>query len=158
MTDTCGLDDEKIAKRIDVALSSEYGRINGLINLIGSLAKWPAEPGDGASVSTNRQLLREELKLDTILLEDIIAFRGYHTFHDDELNVIEGVEPSYEEYEDYCYLFLESMDLLDEQAIRPTISRTTWERNEKRAIERTKVQIDMLKAEVERHKLLMQED
>ena len=85
IADTCGLDEERIAKRIDVALQSEYGRINGLINLLSSLAKWPAEQGDGSSVATNRQLLRDELKLDLVLLEDINTFKGYHTFHDDKL-------------------------------------------------------------------------
>jgi hypothetical protein len=157
ITDACGLDEERMAKRIDVALNSEYGRINGLINLLSSLAKWPAEQGDGASVATNRAILRDELKLDLILLEDINSYKGYHTFHDDKLEVIQGVEPEYELYEDYCYLMLDSMGLLDEKAVRPTISKDKWQRLEARAVERTQAQIELLKAELEQHKLLMGE-
>ena len=152
ITDLCGLDTEKMERRIKVALKSKYGRVNGMINLLAAVAKWPAESGDGASVSTHQALIEAELGLDLLLLEDISTYKGYHTFHTDELEVIDGVAPQYELYEDYCSILLESLGFA---AISSGIEESEWERQELIAIKKTNNDIIELKEAVAAHKELL---
>jgi hypothetical protein len=49
------------------------------------------------------------------------------------------------------------LGILNEKAVRPTITKDKWQRAEAKAVERTKAQIELLKAELEQHKLLMGE-
>lgn len=155
ITDLCSLDDERMAKRIQVALKSEYGRINGMINLLASVSKWPAEQGDGASVALNQALIEKDLGIDLMLLEDISAFKGYHTFHsDDDLVLIAGVQPDFENYKDYSTIFLEEIGF---ERTAATIERTTWEKKEIRAIAKTNESITDLTEAAEKHKALMQQ-
>ena len=152
ITDTCGLDDERMARRVQVALKAEYGRINGMINLLAAVAKWPAEQGDGASVSTNQLMLENDMKMDLMLLEDISSYKGYHTFHTDELEIIDGVEPQYEAYSDHCSLLLE--DLGFERAAAEIVP-SRWMSLEKRAVGKAKDDVAELRAAVERHNSLV---
>ena len=152
ITNLCGLDTEKMERRIKVALKSEYGRVNGMINLLAAVSKWPAEAGDGASVSTNQTLIESELGLDLLLLEDISTYKGYHTFHTDELEVIDGVAPQYELYEDYCSILLETLGF---KAMSSVIEETKWERQEAVAIKRANNDIIALKEAVAIHKELI---
>lgn len=169
------LDDERMAKRMDAALRSEYGPINGMVNLVVSISNWPAEPGDGSMISVNRQILTEKFGLDLLLLDDIKTFKGYHTFVSSELEVIEGVAPQYEDYADYCQIFLEELAEIalanklnkpvarltkaDKKAIviasKPTIDETRWVKLE--AIAQTKAKLDLedMVLEVERHKAFL---
>lgn len=169
------LDDERMAKRMDAALRSEYGPINGMVNLVVSISNWPAEPGDGSMISVNRQILTEKFGLDLLLLDDIKTFKGYHTFVSSELEVIEGVAPQYEDYADYCQIFLEELAEIalasklnkpvarltkaDKKVIviasKPTIDENRWVKLE--AIAQTKAKLDLedMVLEVERHKAFL---
>lgn len=150
----CGLDQEKMVRRISVAKKSEYGRINGLLNLLASLVMWPAEQGDGASVSTNQKLITDTLNVDIDLLEDIKSFRGYHTFVSDELEIIDGVEPNYEDYSDYCHIFLEGIELAPSRVV---LDESKWQNAEKRAKVRAETELKEMEEAVANHKLLMGE-
>ena len=152
IVETCGLDEEKMARRSQVALKSEYGRINGIINLYAAVCKWPAEQGDGTSVSANQLMIENDMKVDLMLLEDISSFKGYHTFHTDELEIIDGVEPQYEQYSDHCSLLLE--DLGFERAAAEIVP-SSWAALEKRAISRAKDDVEELRAAVVRHNSLV---
>lgn len=149
ITDIVGLDEERIGKRIDSAMQSEYGRVNGMVNLVSALAHWPAEAGDGSAVSENRKLLESKLNLDLLTLADIRTFRGFHTFHTEDLETIDGQAPSYEDYEDYVAMFLEDLDLTPQ---RITIDSATWERQEAKAKRQTVEKIEALRLAVEKHK------
>ncbi len=149
----CGLDEDKSARRIQVALKSEYGRVNGMINLLAAICKWPAEAGDGAAVSLNQSVIESELKLDLLLLEDISSFKGFHTFHTDELDVIDGTEPDYQNYQDYCTLLLEELGF---ERTSASIEATTWKAKEKRAKVKTKEDVKQLVREIEAHKHLLE--
>lgn len=128
ITEEVGLDEEKMANRINSARRSEYGPINGLINLLVSVCNWPAEPGDGANVSINQKTIEDKYpQIDMLMLDDIKSFRGYHSFVSDELQVIDGIEPDYDNYRDHCAVLLEDLSL---RSVKPTINEQQWQKRE----------------------------
>lgn len=141
------LDEERMDKRVDSATRSEYGTINGLINLVASIANWPAEPGDGSQVSTNRRVLEDKFELDLMLLEDIRNYRGYHSFVTDDLEIIDGTEPDYENYTDYCEIFLETLGV---SSNRPSIDAAKWNRAEDKAKAKALEDLASMKEELEK--------
>ena len=154
ITDELNLDEDRMAKRIDSALRSEYGPINGLINLVVAIAQWPAEPGDGAMVASNRLALESKFGLDLLLLDDIKQFRGFHSFVSNDLEVIEGQEPKFEDYTDYCHIFLEDLGAV---AYKATIEPNTWRRREVVAREKAELEKAKLSAELDRYSSLIKQ-
>jgi len=147
------LDEDGMNKRINFALSSEYGPINGLINLVVAIAKWPAEPGDGSMVATNRQLLESKHGLDLLLLDDIDNFRGNHTFvSKQDLEIIASKEPDYENYTDYCAIFLEDLGV---QSYKATIEESIWNYREQVAVNKADQELAEKREELERYKSMM---
>ena len=154
IVDELGLDEEKMTKRIQAALGSEYGRVNGLVNLLAAVCNWPADQGDGASVMANRKQIEDKFpQLDMLLLADIRNYRGFHTFHNDELEIISGQEPNYEDYEDFVAILLEDQGLTPQ---RVSIDADQWTRMELRAKETTTKSITMMREAVEAHKALLE--
>jgi hypothetical protein len=152
MSAMCDLDEERTARRISSATKSEYGRIHGLVNLIGSISKWPCEPGNESQISEN-QLKLQQSGLDLMLLEDIAEIRGHHTFCDsDSLELIEAKEPDYELYSDLSELLLEELRI---KAVAPRITDELWQRNEAKAKSRAIAELEELKIAVEAHKVAM---
>lgn len=149
ITNTLDLDEERMAKRIDAATRSEYGAINGLVNLVASVANWPVENGDGALVSTNRLILEDKFNLDLVMLDDIRAYRGFHSFVTDDIEIINGQEPQYEDYTDYCEIFLEELGV---RSTRPTICPDRWKTAETRAIAKAKTDQTQMLEELAFHK------
>ena len=149
ITNTLDLDEERMAKRIDSATRSEYGAINGLVNLVASVANWPVENGDGALVSTNRLILEDKFNLDLVMLDDIRAYRGFHSFVTDDIEIINGQEPQYEDYTDYCEIFLEELGV---RSTRPTICPDRWKTAETRAIAKAKTDQTQMLEELAFHK------
>lgn len=154
IVDLCGLDEDRTTKRIQVALKSEYGRVNGMINLLAAICKWPAEMGDGTSVATNQALIEEELGLDLMLLEDISIYKGYHTFHTDELEIVEGAVPDYQNYSDHCTIFLEELSF---DRVSAEIDPVKWEATEERAKVKAANNVKELTKAVEEHKALLED-
>jgi hypothetical protein len=111
ITAICGLDEDRMSKRLAAARSSEYGRINGHINLLSAIVCWPADQGDGSSVSSNQLLIQDELNIDLMLMEDIKASKGFHSFLTDDLEIIPGVTPDTETYLDLVQMALETLGL-----------------------------------------------
>lgn len=148
IADACGLDEERMARRVQAALRAEYGRINGMINLLAAVCKWPAEQGDGASVSANQLLIEKEMGIDLMLLEDISTFKGYHTFHTDELEIIEGIKPQFDSYSDHCSLLLEDIGF---ERAAAEIEPSRWAAAEQRAIKKTKEDVLELRQAVADH-------
>ena len=153
--DICGLDDDKMSRRIHTAQKSDYGRIDGMVNLLASVAHWPAEPGDGSAVAENQRMIKEQLNLDLLLLDDIRRYRGYTSFASDDLTLITGVEPNYEEYEDSVTILLEDMNLTP-QRNSFSINPDMWHRLELKAQTRAKDEIEQLRVEIERTKAFME--
>ena len=150
ITEELSLDEERMARRLDAAFSSEYGPINGTVNLLTSIANWPAEAGDASMLSVNKQILEDKFKLDLLLLSDIRNNRGFHTFVTDDLEILTGEEPNYSDYSDDCEIFLD--ETFNVTVNRPTIDKTQWERLELRAQAKAELELERMKAQVERHK------
>lgn len=154
ITSALDLDEDRMAKRIDSAVKSEYGAINGLVNLVASVANWPVEAGDGSMVSTNRAILEDKFNLDLIMLDDIRKYRGYHSFLTDDIEIMEPQEPDYDNYTDYCSIFLEELGVTSN---RPTICEATWQKTELREAKRAQEDKVQRLQELETHKRLMAE-
>ena len=152
ITKDLSLDEDRMAKRIDSATRSEYGPINGLINLVVSIANWPVEQGDGSMVSTNRAILEDKFNLDLVMLDDIKTFRGHHSFVTDEVEIIDGKEPMYEDYTDYCSIFLEELGV---QSSKPTINPDSWQRAEAQAMKKAQEDQKQMAEELQAHKAYM---
>ena len=152
VADIANLDEEKLHRRVQAALKSEYGRINGMINLLAAVCKWPAEQGDGASVAANQITIQENLGLDLLLLEDISKYKGFHTFATDEMETVIGVEPQYENYEDYTSILLEELGF---EELSSSINQDMWERNEVKAKERAKKDLTDIQTALDEHKAFL---
>lgn len=111
IVDLCKLDDQRMSFRIRSAESSEYGRVSGLTNLLAAIVCWPAEQGDGASVMQNQRVIESELKIDIYLMEDIKQAKGYHTWMNDELEVIDGKAPNTERYQMLVEILIEEIGI-----------------------------------------------
>ena len=92
------LDEEKVARRVTVAVKSPYGRIPGLMNLLTSLVLWPVEGNDFSGVAELKEEILKKYSLDEELLIDIKDAKGYHTFLNDDHDIIKGQSPDLEEY------------------------------------------------------------
>lgn len=142
------LDMDKTAARLDSAMRSEYGQVNGLINLISAIAAWPATPGDGTAVSRNKLMLEEKYKLDLLLLDDIRKLRGFHTFVTDDLEILEGQEPDCDNYSDYCKVFLKEMGI---KIDTPSIRLEQWQRAEAKAKVKALEEVESMKEAINKH-------
>ena len=148
------LDEDRMAKRVDSAIKSEYGAINGLVNLVAAISNWPVENGDGSLVSTNRMILEDKFNLDLVMLDDIRRFRGFHSFVTDDIEIIAGTEPDYENYTDYCQIFLEELGV---KSNRPTINPDAWARAEAKATIKATADQAQMERELAVHKAYMDE-
>ena len=110
----CDLDPERLDQSISSTLSSEYGRINALVNVLVSKIYFPADRGDYANLASNQVLLSEKYNISTI--EKIKSARGFHSFSSPEGQVILGKTPDFQSYEDYVNCLL--LDLAEEAKIK----------------------------------------
>ena len=141
IVDLVGLDPERMSFRIRSAESSEYGRVSGLTNLLAAVVCWPAEQGDGASVTTNQRKIESDLKTDIYLMEDIKDAKGYHTWLNDDLELIAGKAPNTDRYQMLVEILVEQIGI--NEAITSTF-------NEEETTELEEFGIDKLQV---RHKL-----
>lgn len=109
----CDLDPERLDSSISSTLTSEYGRINALVNVLVSKIYFPADRGDYANLATNQVLLAETYNISNI--EKIKQARGHHSFASPEGIVIKGRQPDHSAYEDYVNCLL--LDLAEEAGI-----------------------------------------
>ena len=145
---TCDLDPETMAARINAAIDNKHGRVIGLINLLSATAHWPADKGEAKSVPTNKLMIAD--KVDTLVLSMLREARGYHTFIAEDLTIMAGIEPNYEQYSELSQILLEDLGL--DNVPKLTIDRETWLREETKAIDKaTKDQAEMLEA-IEKYK------
>ena len=83
------------------------------------------------------------------MLDDIRAYRGFHSFVTDDIEIINGQEPQYEDYTDYCEIFLEELGV---KSTRPTICPDRWKTAETRAIAKAKTDQTQMLEELAFHK------
>ena len=109
----CDLDPERLDQSISSTLSSEYGRINALVNVLVSKIYFPADRCDYDNLASKQVILRAKYNISTI--EKIKSARGFHSFSSPEGQVILGKTPDFQAYEDYVNCLL--LDLAEESGI-----------------------------------------
>ena len=148
IVETCDLDPETMAARINAAMDNKHGRTVGLLNLLAATAHWPADKGEAKSVPTNKLLISD--KVDTLVLSMLREARGFHTFIAEDLTIMAGIEPNYEKYSELSQILLEDLGL--DYIPQIIIDKETWLREETKAIDKaTKDQAEMLEA-IEKYK------
>ena len=112
------LDSEKLSRSIKASRKSPYGRVPELITKVASIYAWPL--ADASQVSEIESL--QETVLDTLasmdinvdgeLLMDIKEAKGFNSFLDQStFEVVDGVEPEYDELKYYLLTFAEEASL-----------------------------------------------
>lgn len=162
IADDLGLDEEKIKDRIARARRSAYGRISEMITMIASIYAWPL-----AETSQSNEIpeLQERI-LDTLaslgiecsgdLLLDIKEAKGYNSFLSKEtFEIIEGLEPQYEELEYFLLTFAEIAQL---PIIDYKMSESVYEKLEIKALTRIKEEKKLAEEALARHNEMMKSE
>ena len=157
VADTIDYDSEMLERKLMATRRSEYGRVPAMINILANLYAWPVSThGNPAEVEGLRDdiievLTEQGVVIDPDLLLDIKDAKGYHTFIDDEGNIVEAVEPDFEEYEFFILTFAEKAGL---PLVDLKLSPTKWRREEAKAKANAEAEKqDMLEARKRREEL-----
>ena len=148
VADEIGYDDEVLDRKIAVTRRSEYGYIPALVNILSAIYNWPITGnGNPAEVEGFREDIVECLKsnnidMDPDLLLDIKEAKGYHSFVDDEANLVEGVEPDYEEYNFFMLTFADKAGL---PVIDNKLTEARWNKLEDKALEKANAELTEMK-------------
>jgi len=151
------LDEERLERRIKATRKSEYGRVPGLINLLASIYAWPIAVGGQASDIDSLQeeimdfFAEKNLLIDKDLLIDIKESKGYHSFLNDEAEMVDAEEPDFEEYAYFILTFADgaSLSLVDNK-----LSKAKWQRAETKAREKALTEQTLAMEALERHKAI----
>jgi len=152
------LDDEGLDRKIKATRKSEYGRIPALINLLAKIYTWPIAIGGQASDIDSLQeeilelLVEKSIIIDKDLLVDIKESKGFHSFLDDEAQIVEGEEPDFEEYNYYILTFADNAGL---SLVDNKLSKVKWQAVEDRAYAKASEEQKLALEALERHKKLM---
>jgi len=151
------LDEESLDRRIKATRKSEYGRVPALINLLASIYVWPIAVGGQASDIDSLQeeimdlLVEKGVVIDKDLLIDIKESKGYHSFLNDEAEVVEGEEPDFEEYSYFILTFADNAGL---SLVDNKLSKAKWQRAEAKAKAKAEEEQKLAMEALERHKAL----
>lgn len=148
-----GMDSEALGSRISMATSrSEYGKVPGLINLLSSVCNWPLDKDASTSGMAEAKEAVAGVLPDLIdVLEDIKQAKGYHTFVSDEHELVDGIEPDFEEYTMLLNVVASNLQL---PVLDVKLSEAAWERAEDKAYTKAKESIEAIKVELEEHQKL----
>ncbi len=154
-----GLDADKLSMSIKGARKSEYGRIPEMVTALTKMYAWPIESIDDVKeIDEKQEEIRELLASKGIVLShdlllDIKEAKGYHSFLDkDTFEIIDGVEPEYEEFNYYITTAAEAMDL---PYVDFKLQEAKWEKNEDKALAKIKIEHEAAQAALDAHKKLM---
>ena len=150
-----GLDQEKLTNKIKLARKSNYGRISEMITMVASTYAWPCADSSQASEIPELQermldtLSSLGIQIDGDLLLDIKEAKGFNSFLDQStFEVVECVEPEYEELEYYLLTFATEASL---PIIDYKMNETVFAKAETKALERIQIEQDAAKEALARH-------
>mgnify|MGYP006899580592 CR=1 FL=1 len=147
------LDLDMLHRKIAASRRSEYGRVPALINILAATYAWPiADSSEAANIPQYQENILEILKLDGEILLDLKEAKGYHSFLSDDFEVVQAIEPDYDEYN---YYVLTVADALAIPYVDSKVSEEAWNRNENKAL--AKIVVEQAEAEtaLARHAELM---
>jgi len=151
--EVCGLDLDMLHRKIAASRRSEYGRVPALINILAATYAWPVGDSVHASEIPQRQEdILDILKLDKELLLDLKEAKGYHSFLDEAFEVVESVEPDYEEYN---YFVLTVADNLQIPFVDNKMNDALWAKNEAKALKKIEEEKVLADEALKRHEALL---
>ncbi len=147
------LDEDKMAKRIAMAISprNEYGKVPGLMNLLATIVNWPTDDNNVDGLNEVREEILSTLGVTATVFEDLREAKGYHTFVSDEHEIIDGVEPAFDEYTMLVQMLAAELGLA---VVDLKLDDSSWATAETVAIKKAGDSIARVRAELEEHKKL----
>ena len=149
------LDAERLQRSIKMSRKSAYGRIPELIAKIASIYAWPLADNTQASEIDSLQetvldtLASEGIVVDGELLLDIKEAKGFNSFLDDAtFEVVEGIEPEYDELKYYLLTFADSAKL---PIVDYKMNETVYNRLETKALNRIAEEKQLAEEALARH-------
>ena len=159
--DELALDSEKLDRSIKSARKSNYGRVAEMITKVASTYAWPCAETSQASEIPELQdrmlatLAENGINVDGELLLDIKEAKGFNSFLDQAtFEVVNGVEPEYEELEYYLLTFAEKAGL---PIIDYKMSESVWNKAEERALAKIATEKELAEQALARHNKMVGE-
>ena len=159
--DELDLDSEKLDRSIKSARKSNYGRVAEMITKVASTYAWPCAETSQASEIPELQdrmlatLAENGINVDGELLLDIKEAKGFNSFLDQAtFEVVNGVEPEYEELEYYLLTFAEKAGL---PIIDYKMSESVWNKAEERALAKIATEKELAEQALARHNKMVGE-
>lgn len=148
-----GMDIDMLHRKIAASRRSEYGRVPALINILAATYAWcVTDSSEAANIPQNQERIAELLHIDGEVLLDLKEAKGYHSFLDDEFQIVDAVEPDYEEYE---YYILTIADALAIPYVDNKLNEQKWLANEAKALGKISVEQSEAETALARHAELM---
>ena len=153
VAETANMNVDEMKKRLQVATSrTEYGKVPSLFNLLANVANWPIDKDGSPAGIADAKLAIEALLVDIIEpLEDLRQAKGYHTFVSDNYEIVEGIEPDFDEYEMLCQLIASSLRI---PVVDIKLSDSAWDKTEQKAEAKAIKDMEDIQAELEEHRKL----
>lgn len=150
-----GLDQERLANKIKLARKSNYGRIAEMITMVASTYAWPCADSSQASEIPELQermldtLASLGVQIDGDLLLDIKEAKGFNSFLDDStFEVVDCVEPEYEELEYYLLTFATEASL---PIIDYKMNESVFAKAEAKALDKIRIEQEAAQEALARH-------
>jgi hypothetical protein len=161
LSEELGLDSERIERSIKAARKSKYGRVSELITKVASIYAWPLADNSQASEIPELQdrvietLASLGVNVDPDLLLDIKEAKGFNSFMDQAtFEVVDGIEPEYDELEYYLMTFADCAQLpIIDYKMTPAI----WEANEAKALKNIEQEQQLAEEALARHQEMTQQ-
>jgi hypothetical protein len=160
LSDELGLDSERIERSIKTARKSKYGRVSELITKVASIYAWPlADNSQASEIPELQERVVETLaslgvNVDPDLLLDIKEAKGFNSFMDQAtFEVVDGIEPEYDELEYYLMTFADCAQL---PIIDYKMTPDLWVANEAKALKAIKQEKRLAEEALARHQEMAQ--
>jgi len=150
MASLAEMDTDKISRRIKAAISSEYGKVPGLINLIVAIAHWPSDSSSPNDLTEAQDLITAYLGVDLDLLTDIKQAKGFHSFLTDDHERKECQEPEYETYTMLLGILAKAMKK-QPLLIDIKLNESDWNKAEDKAETRVDKEVVAIEEELKRY-------
>jgi len=151
VADIAGMDTSRVAKRMEVATKSEYGKVPGLLNLLSAIVKYPTDNKSPGDLTATKEEIVALTGVDEVVFSDLREAKGYPTFLTDDHERMDGVEPDYEEYEMLCNLMANDLNI---PVVDIKLDQAKWDRAEAKAQAKVEKDLIAIEAQLEEYRKL----
>lgn len=158
--DLLDLDSERLEGQIKSARKSEYGRVPQLLIILANMYAWPIlDKADAKDIDDKQEEILDyladthKIKVSGDLLLDIKEAKGYHSFLDkDTYEVIDGVEPEFEEITYYLQTLAEHCGL---PFIDIKLDEVKWNKVEAKSLIKIQIEHEAAQTALSNHEELI---